>query len=102
MRRGRGGAAGAGRHGAAPARRKLARLARREAHVWQRADGYVTITAGLAQRARANGSARAPRLAVIPDGTRIRHASRTIAGAGNAGDRRLRRSPLSRGKASTC
>jgi glycosyltransferase involved in cell wall biosynthesis len=48
---------------------KLQRLARREAHVWQRADGYVTITAALrADLERRYGSRQ--RMAVVPDGVR--------------------------------
>ena len=54
----------------APSASKLARLARREAYVWQRAEGYVTITAGLASALSERLGAR-PRLAVVPDGTRI-------------------------------
>jgi glycosyltransferase involved in cell wall biosynthesis len=54
----------------APSPSKLARLARREAYVWQRADGYVTITAGLGRTLSDRFGTR-PRLAVVPDGTRI-------------------------------
>jgi glycosyltransferase involved in cell wall biosynthesis len=50
---------------------KLARLARRESFVWRRAEGYVTITNGLASAQNARFGARA-RVAVVPDGTRIR------------------------------
>jgi glycosyltransferase involved in cell wall biosynthesis len=53
-----------------PSRAKLTRLAKREAQVWKRADGYVTITAGLAEELTTRFGAR-PRLAVVPDGTRI-------------------------------
>jgi glycosyltransferase involved in cell wall biosynthesis len=53
-----------------PDPRKLRRLARREARVWQGADGYVTITGGLAADLVARHGPRA-RLAVIPDGVRI-------------------------------
>ena len=49
--------------------RKLRRLARREAAVWRGADGYVTITAGLAQTLTARFGKR-PRLRVVPDGVR--------------------------------
>ena len=49
---------------------KLQRLARREARVWQRADGYVTITAGLADALRQRFGSR-DALAIVPDGTRI-------------------------------
>ncbi len=51
----------------APSASKLARLARREAYVWQRAEGYVTITAGLASALSERLGPR-PRLAVVPDG----------------------------------
>jgi glycosyltransferase involved in cell wall biosynthesis len=54
----------------APGARKLARLARREARVWREADGYVTITAGLARELSARHGTR-PRVAVIPDGVRL-------------------------------
>lgn len=53
---------------AAPAS-KLERLARRDARVWRRADGYVTITAGLAQELERRFGPR-PRMAVVPDGVR--------------------------------
>jgi glycosyltransferase involved in cell wall biosynthesis len=54
----------------APRPSKLTRLALREAHVWQQAEGYVTITAGLSTDLTARfGSRRA--LAVVPDATRI-------------------------------
>jgi glycosyltransferase involved in cell wall biosynthesis len=53
-----------------PSRAKLARLAKREAQVWKRADGYVTITAGLAEELTTRFGPRL-RLAVVPDGTRI-------------------------------
>jgi glycosyltransferase involved in cell wall biosynthesis len=54
-----------------PAASKLARLARRESFVWRHADGYVTITSGLACAQNARFGARS-RVAVVPDGTRIR------------------------------
>jgi glycosyltransferase involved in cell wall biosynthesis len=54
----------------APVASKLARLSRRESFVWRRADGYVTITSGLACAQNARFGAR-PRVAVVPDGTRI-------------------------------
>jgi len=53
-----------------PAASKLKRLAAREAHVWQAADGYVTITAGLADELTRKFGAR-QRIAVIPDGMRM-------------------------------
>ena len=49
---------------------KLKRLAAREAHVWQAADGYITITAGLADELATRFGAR-ERTAVIPDGMRM-------------------------------
>lgn len=52
-----------------PGAGKLARLARREAQVWRDADGYVTITAGLAQELSARHGTRS-NVAVIPDGVR--------------------------------
>ena len=48
---------------------KLRRLGRREARVWSGADGYVTITAGLARELERRFGAR-PHLAIVPDGTR--------------------------------
>jgi glycosyltransferase involved in cell wall biosynthesis len=49
---------------------KLRRLARREAHVWKGADGYVTITSGLARELSKRFGER-PRIAVVADGTRV-------------------------------
>lgn len=54
-----------------PGARKLQRLAAREARVWHSAEGYVTITAALAQDMAARLGAR-PRVAVVPDGARLR------------------------------
>jgi len=48
---------------------KLRRLARREARVWSAADGYVTITEGLARELSRRFGER-PRIAVVPDGAR--------------------------------
>jgi glycosyltransferase involved in cell wall biosynthesis len=53
-----------------PGASKLARLARREAQVWHGAEGYVTITAGLAQDLTARHGTR-PQVAVVPDGVRL-------------------------------
>ena len=61
---------------------KLRRLARREAHVWSAADGYVTITAGLARALTARFGERA-RIAIVPDGTRA--TDRTDHGLGTDG-----------------
>jgi glycosyltransferase involved in cell wall biosynthesis len=55
---------------APPGRQKLARLARREARVWRAAEGYVTITSGLAQEMTSRHGPR-PHVAVVPDGVRI-------------------------------
>ena len=52
---------------------KLRRLARRDAHVWRAADGYVTITDGLARELTARFGER-PRIAVVPDGAGPRRA----------------------------
>jgi glycosyltransferase involved in cell wall biosynthesis len=53
-----------------PSPQKLRRLATREARVWQRADGYVTITAALLDELKGRFGSR-PRTAVVPDGVRI-------------------------------
>jgi glycosyltransferase involved in cell wall biosynthesis len=53
-----------------PGAGKLARLARREAQVWRRAEGYVTITAGLAQELSGRFGLR-EHVAVVPDGARV-------------------------------
>jgi glycosyltransferase involved in cell wall biosynthesis len=68
----------------APGGAKLARLARREARVWRLADGYVTITSGLADELRARFGPR-ERLAAIPDGTRLGEdgAGRAVPAADN-------------------
>jgi glycosyltransferase involved in cell wall biosynthesis len=58
----------------APGARKLRRLARREARVWHGADGYVTITAALADDLRARHGPR-ERVAVVPDGARLSSAA---------------------------
>ena len=53
-----------------PSRQKVARLERRERHVWHAAEGYITITAGLAQEMGERFGAR-KFVTVVPDGTRI-------------------------------
>ena len=53
-----------------PSGSKLNRLAAREAAVWRRAEGYVTITAGLARALEERLGTR-PHVAVIPDGVRL-------------------------------
>ena len=53
-----------------PARARLERLAKREGAVWHEADGYVTITAGLARLLHEKFGQR-PRTAVVPDGVRM-------------------------------
>ena len=50
---------------------KLRRLAARDARVWRAADGYVTITAGLARELERRLGSR-PRIAVVPDGANLR------------------------------
>lgn len=52
-----------------PSPRKLQRLARREARVWQRANGYVTITSALRVELEHRFGMRL-RVAVVPDGVR--------------------------------
>jgi glycosyltransferase involved in cell wall biosynthesis len=49
---------------------KLRRLERRDARVWRDAEGYVTITAGLATELTRRFGAR-DRIAVVPDGVRL-------------------------------
>ena len=61
---------------------KRLRLARREARVWKRADGYVTITRGLADALTGRFGARTA-LAVVPDGTR---STTSDTGAGGTTD----------------
>jgi glycosyltransferase involved in cell wall biosynthesis len=53
---------------------KQRRLSRREERVWRRADGYVTITKGLAEELQNRFGAR-PALAVVADGARVRRAA---------------------------
>jgi glycosyltransferase involved in cell wall biosynthesis len=53
-----------------PSPRKLKRLARREERVWREADGYVTITVGLAHELTTLFGRR-PRLRVAADGVRL-------------------------------
>jgi glycosyltransferase involved in cell wall biosynthesis len=53
-----------------PSAAKLRRLESREEQVWRRADGYVTITKGLADELTRRFGAR-ERLAVVPDGVRL-------------------------------
>ena len=48
---------------------KLRRLAARDARVWRAADGYVTITAGLARELERRFGPRR-RIAIVPDGVR--------------------------------
>ena len=53
-----------------PGAARLKRLARHEASVWRSADGYVTITSGLARKLQEKlGSRR--HTAVVPDGVRV-------------------------------
>jgi glycosyltransferase involved in cell wall biosynthesis len=69
----------------APGQRKLRRLATRESLVWHGADGYVTITRGLAEDLEGRFGAR-PRLAIVPDGVRLeqRPCPRPAAGVPSA------------------
>ena len=53
-----------------PSAAKLRRLAQREEQVWRTAEGYVTITQGLADDLTRRFGAR-PHLAVVPDGMRL-------------------------------
>ena len=53
-----------------PSESKLRRLAAREEHVWRSADGYVTITQGLADDLTSRFGSR-QHLAVVPDGMRV-------------------------------
>jgi glycosyltransferase involved in cell wall biosynthesis len=62
--------------GRAASPRKQRRLARREARVWREADGYVTITATLAQDLERDFGRR-DRLAIVPDGVHL-EPSRTF------------------------
>lgn len=54
-----------------PSRAKVKRLTAREAQVWQAADGYVTITVGLAEELTTRFGRRR-HLAAIPDGVRLK------------------------------
>jgi glycosyltransferase involved in cell wall biosynthesis len=71
----------------APSARKLRRLAGREAAVWSGAEGYVTITRGLAEVLEARLGAR-PRLSVIPDGARLAPGARDTRGDAASSNRR--------------
>lgn len=51
--------------------RKRRRLARRDARVWHRADGYVTITQGLADALAERFGPRTAPLAIVPDGANL-------------------------------
>jgi glycosyltransferase involved in cell wall biosynthesis len=53
-----------------PGTRKLARLQHREAAVWKNAEGYVTITQGLADHLSERCGARDD-VSVVPDGVRL-------------------------------
>lgn len=56
-----------------PSASKLRRLARHDASVWRGADGYVTITAGLARELERRFGPRR-HLAIVPDGVRSAEA----------------------------
>ena len=62
----------------APSAQKLRRLSSREARVWQLADGYVTITAGLRRELESRHGSRA-HVAEIPDGTRLARLDANVA-----------------------
>jgi glycosyltransferase involved in cell wall biosynthesis len=64
---------------------KRRRLARREARVWKRADGYVTITQGLADALTGRFGTRTA-LAVAPDGTRSATDNANITDCANITD----------------
>jgi glycosyltransferase involved in cell wall biosynthesis len=53
-----------------PSRAKLQRLEKRERRVWRRADGYITITSGLALELASRYGTR-ERISVVPDGVRL-------------------------------
>ena len=59
---------------------KLRRLERRDARVWRGADGYVTITEGLARELSRRFGER-PRVAVVPDGVAANRAETRTATA---------------------
>lgn len=59
---------------------KLRRLERRDARVWQRVDGYVAITGGLATELTRRFGSR-DRVSVIPDGVRLPASSAVLTGA---------------------
>lgn len=61
-----------GAEAASPA--KLRRLASRDARVWRGAEGYVTITAGLARELERRFGARR-RIAIVPDGAAAAEAA---------------------------
>jgi glycosyltransferase involved in cell wall biosynthesis len=70
-----------GAGGASEARRR--RLRARERRVWEHADGYVAITAGLAGFLTSEFGAR-DRLAVVPDAARVPEAAVRAAGTPTA------------------
>ncbi len=70
----------------APRQSKLDRLARREAYVWAHAEGYVTITAGLAAFLTERFRSRA-RIAVVPDGVRLKPDTTVASGSSRTDDR---------------
>ena len=75
---------------AAPTANKVRRLERREAQVWRNADGYVTITSGLAEELTTRFGTRTA-IAVIPDGARIADRDGTRSAA-----ERVHGTPISR------
>jgi hypothetical protein len=84
----------------APSQSKLDRLAQREAYVWAHAEGYVTITAGLADDLRARFGGQSFTTGFVSGQTRV---LRRPAIPGPAIDRSLATPAISiRGKASMC
>jgi glycosyltransferase involved in cell wall biosynthesis len=71
----------------APSAAKLRRLAAREANVWRDAEGYVTITRGLANDLEGRLGPR-NHLAIVPDGVRLEAGTRSpLPGLGGPGPR---------------
>lgn len=68
-----------------PSASKLARLGRREAYVWRYADGYVTITRGLAESLAERFGPR-ERVGIVHDGARIGSSHDTSSVTRSPGD----------------
>jgi glycosyltransferase involved in cell wall biosynthesis len=67
---------------------KLRRLTSRDARVWRGADGYVTITAGLAREMERRFGPR-QRTAVVPDGVAVDHVDDMTPTAAQRADHRF-------------